>query len=778
MTIVDTAKNRLFIASFTLGLASSIAIFTPHNNDYFKNISRVFLGLSIGGLIAGEYITSVAVTQAKTSKDKHESLLKEKDLELSSFEKKVTSLQSKLKQLQDKSNTLDKALSEALSILNNRTVELERCKTTNSELSNKLKTIGRFNTQEAYNIVRSTYTTAFKKLDGHIEALKRNYPEIQNKYEQLHIEIDSFKNRYVRKLEEYQQIESFNELLDIGMDIQEKVINGCIELRVKAQTILIRYLDSLLENAVSLEEYESSIQALESHVGVTVENLKLEHQANVRAIAQEWVIANNSHVERYQTSFDDVLQTAKYASEKLQERDIQINDLLTRLQELELPFLLPGEAEQANVSNSIANYYLSMGYRLDCLDWLQTDTGYKLLFSTSRNGQRFISSDMLNDKELALPEKLKELSNALNTPKFERSERGGHWYVDIQKWYPVKNKPIEKDISKLWITADKFEKTVQNWTRVRITGGSESGKSPTAENLAVAILKHRPGAAKLFNPQHDSVKNYWTLPVVGISHQDSEKGIAELAKLVDARSNGQESREQFELWVFDEIDSTMSHTKGKKSVIGGNVNFIIKQASHQNLGALFIGQNANVSEYPGMDRSDWNSAINLHIGTNCYDAITNSNLFTTEQQAKLKVIADKLTEYCEAKNDELGLEKTDPNAYRFAFVIEPNKKPYFMELPEFGKYTYTEITQINSESILSSEDGSKQPASSQQAAIKVPNTDYTVAAKMAASGYIGVTCPKCNIGVLGNPKKSRGVNYYPCNHCGKTTSENILKGNK
>jgi hypothetical protein len=132
----------------------------------------------------------------------------------------------------------------------------------------------------------------------------------------------------------------------------------------------------------------------------------------------------------------------------------------------------------------------------------------------------------------------------------------------------------------------------------------------------------------------------------------------------------------------------MSHTKGKKAVIGGNVNFIIKQASHQNLGAIFIGQNANVSEYPGMDRSDWNSAVNVHIGANAYDAITNSNRFTSDEVSRLKQTADKITEFCHDKNTELGLEKIDPQAYRFALVIEPNKKPYFIELPAFGTYTY------------------------------------------------------------------------------------------
>jgi hypothetical protein len=80
-----------------------------------------------------------------------------------------------------------------------------------------------------------------------------------------------------------------------------------------------------------------------------------------------------------------------------------------------------------------------------------------------------------------------------------------------------------------------------------LTGGSESGKSPTAENIAVCILQSRSGVAKLFNPQHNSSKNYWSIPVCGTSHNDSENGIAKLAKLVDLRSTGQESRDTFEL---------------------------------------------------------------------------------------------------------------------------------------------------------------------------------------------------------------------------------------
>lgn len=765
MRIIDTAKSNLFMASFTLGIASSIFVFAPQANDYIRNISRVFLGLSIGGLVAGEYITSIAITAVKKDKDNHENIVKDKELCIKNCEKSITNLKNELNQLLEKNRVVDGALSEALSIINSRTIELENVKTTNTELTNKLKVIGRFNTTEAYQIVRTTYTNAFKKLDGHIQALQRNYPSIADKYAQLHIEIDSFRRRYMKKLEEYEQIESFNELLDFGMHIQEQVINGCIEQRVKAQTILIRYLDSLLENAVSLDEYELTIKALETQAGTTVEQLKLEHQANVRAIAQEWVMANNQHIERYQTSFDDVLQTAKYASEKLQERDLQINDLLTRLQELERPFLLPGDVEQSNVSNSIANYYLTIGYRLDCIDWLQTDTGYKLLFSTSRNGQRFISTEMLNNKELGLPEKLKELTNALNTPKFERSERCGHWYINVQKWHPKKEKTNEKDISKLWVTVDKFESKVKHWERVRITGASKSGKSPTAENIAVVIAMHSKNTRIwLYNPREDSLKNNWSIPAIGTTHDDSRTGLKEITEAI------QNKTKNLPIYLFDEIDNTLTDVKsGKKQyVLGCQIKFILKEASHDGLKVIFVGQNANVSNYPGMDRSDWNNAVNIHIGDNCYEAITNSNQFTNSEQIKLKENTDKIKSYCESKNEELGLDENSENAYRYAFVVEPGKRPYFIELPSFGSYTYDLLDSISTESDNSTEHLPDSRKDSRK-------SDSSVTETLPDYPYRGVVCLKCNTGSLNPTTKIRGVNYYKCNHCGKKTSENILK---
>ncbi|MBD2249063.1 hypothetical protein [Nostoc sp. FACHB-888] len=421
------------------------------------------------------------------------------------------------------------------------------------------------------------------------------------------------------------------------------------------------------------------------------------------------------------------------------------------------PCRFPGATEQSRVGNLIIDYYSGVGVVMDAVDWDDIETGYRLVFYVGRNGSRFIAASLLNTNDA--PEKLKEVSGAMNTPRFKYNARGGHMVLEVQTRRVKKRESSQDEISKLWIPASKFEATVKAWTRVRITGGTESGKSPTAENLVVCILKNRPGTAKLYNPQHDSLKNYWTIPVAGTTHAESEKAIAWLAKKVDIRANGQESRKQFELWLFDEVDSTMRHTKDKKLTIAANINFIIKQASHQNLGAIFIGQNANISEYPGCDRSDWNSGVNVHIGQNCYDAITNSNQFTTDEELKLKQIADRLTEFCNSSNDELGLNKTDPNAYRFALVIEPNKKPYFIELPSFGCYTCNQITPVFSVA--------DAVASQSTLTTDIAETPVNTSVANNVAAGIAVSCSSCWSNNIKKNGKAGSKQEYHCNDCGK-----------
>lgn len=332
------------------------------------------------------------------------------------------------------------------------------------------------------------------------------------------------------------------------------------------------------------------------------------------------------------------------------------------------------------VGNIIIGYFESKGVILDRAKSDYDHWQSTLSFHIDRNNRILVPSELEPEGE-----RLQQLSHTLSPIKFGWNAEEGL----LTAWLHLARKPakaiIEADINKIWKTAEKFPSIVKSWSRVRVTGGSESGKSPTAENLAVCILLGRGGSAELFNPQDDSVKNYWSIPTVGTSHDDSLLGIQELAAMVNQKTN---DRSQFKLTIFDEIDSTIASVEKKsQSEVGKLISTIIKQVSHQNLGAIFIGQNANAKNYPGMDRSDWNSAVNLHIGNNAYDAISNSNQITTEEQIRLKQQCDRLTEFCMSKNAELGLEKTNPVAYRFGLILGDGK-PFYIQLPDFGTFSY------------------------------------------------------------------------------------------
>jgi hypothetical protein len=154
-----------------------------------------------------------------------------------------------------------------------------------------------------------------------------------------------------------------------------------------------------------------------------------------------------------------------------------------------------------------------------------------------------------------------------------------------------------------------------------------------------------------------------------------------------------------------------------------------------------------------MSRSDWNSAVNLHIGANCYDAIANSNQFTTEQQNKLKAIADKLTAYCESKNSELGLDNTDAEAYRFGFVVEPGKKPYFINLPSFGSYKFDDNQQFK----MPNGDDEREPINLCDGVLK----------KSSQTTKNNPPCTKCG---STNTKPFGSQGRYQClNKCGQKT---------
>ncbi len=674
----NSSTNLIDVVSFGGVMMSFLLLVTP-----VRAVGYIGIGSGLGAFAASAATKKkhlqIASKQIDLMTTQHRSLVSAKEDEIIAQTKMGDSLRAIIKSLQSNVKTLDSDKEAQLVELFKNQSCIHALQNENQQLRQHIEQV----TNELDRVIDLARTTVEEALDvwksklSSLLTTKRElYPKLAERLDELLSEAQDLLTEYGVKLAEIpKKWDSLVDLLSLYhyanddlSNIKTKAIQAIAKLTNQETQLELQEVSEILE-----EWQESDLVPREKVKGLV---------DKYEAMLSEFRLDLNNRFQETMNIAESIEGQANQDEEFFLRLRMKVKELEEKVSFLSKPLeYRPATRQDMKVSNIITRYFEALGVILD-----RAGSDYQvyeatLWFFTDRN-PRLIMVDELNEHS----DRLQALSHTLNSPQFKLDPESG--LVSVNVALSKKPKTDSKDINRLWIPASQFEQTVKGWSRVRLTGGSESGKSPTAENLAVAILKNRPGVPKLYNPQHDSVKNYWTLPTVGTSHKDSEKGIASLVKQVDERANGQESRDVFELSIFDEIDSTMSHTKSKKSVIGGNVKFIIKQASHQNLGAIFIGQNANVSEYPGMDRSDWNSAVNVHLGANAYDAITNSNRFTHDEQSKLKQTADKITEFCNLKNDELGLEKTDPTAYRFALVIEPNKKPYFIELPAFGAYTF------------------------------------------------------------------------------------------
>jgi hypothetical protein len=736
----NSSTSLIDVVSFGGVLMSCLLLVTP-----VKGVGYIGIGSGLGAFAASAATKKkhlqIASKQIDLMTTQHRSLVSAKEDEIIAQTKMGDSLRAIIKSLQSNVKTLESDKEAQLVELFKNQSCIHALQNENQQLRQHIEQV----TNELDRVIDLARTTVEEALDvwksklSSLLTTKRElYPKLAERLDELLSEAQDLLTEYGVKLAEIpKKWDSLVDLLSLYhyanddlSNIKTKAIQAIAKLTNQETQLELQEVSEILE-----EWQESDLVPREKVKGLV---------DKYEAMLSEFRLDLNNRFQETMNIAESIEGQANQDEEFFLRLRMKVKELEEKVSFLSKPLeYRPATRQDMKVSNIITRYFEALGVILD-----RAGSDYQvyeatLWFFTDRN-PRLIMVDELNEHS----DRLQALSHTLNSPQFKLDPESG--LVSVNVALSKKPKTDSKDINRLWIPASQFEQTVKGWSRVRLTGGSESGKSPTAENLAVAILKNRPGVPKLYNPQHDSVKNYWTLPTVGTSHKDSEKGIASLVKQVDERANGQESRDVFELSIFDEIDSTMSHTKSKKSVIGGNVKFIIKQASHQNLGAIFIGQNANVSEYPGMDRSDWNSAVNVHLGANAYDAITNSNRFTHDEQSKLKQTADKITEFCNLKNDELGLEKTDPTAYRFALVIEPNKKPYFIELPAFGAYTFDQC---------------------QESGQGETNTSYPVTANSQKS-YVA-TVPE-ETDKSGHPDMS-GLGTSPdtsqkptCPHCGST----------
>lgn len=707
-------KSKLFLFYILLGVASCGAYFVP--NQRVKQVASYGAVLGLAGLINTELVSGIAEKALEQEEKKTQKV----EFKLSDTEKQHIKVKAQLETetIQVKAQ-LETKISELQVNLENEKEQLVREMSKNEalvgenlsqknqlhDLQTDFDKLHHYNSSAIHELVRKAYDRNVKNVECLIDGYTRFYPEHSEKFNEIVIEVDKFKSRYSEKVRNYESIVDFEELLSEGLLLQERMVEVSAKHRLKALTIVISHLQKINEEEVSLtEEQESMIAALESAIEEANEKygkqlewtgvVKDKLENNIKGIAAEWVNFKDEVIENYRTDYQELLDGLRQSVADIQAYEARVAQLEAIIAELSKPIMAYGDNSYAHAANDISNWYYGKGFVLDFWEWQETDIGYDIIYSIKKN-PALTEHDLFKDNG---KEQIAAFTNCLHNtePKLDFNRQNSTLTLSIQLRKAAKKAPLEKveaDVSKIWIPASKFESYVSKFERVRITAGSTGGKSPTAKNLALAIMNVRKGAGeiRLYDPQDGSKKDYWNMPKAGTSHEDNFAGMKEVCDLINSRRHKKDN--DFVLYIFDEIDNTASSLNVKyKFEMLDLIKTSIKEGSHANVGVIYIGQSADANEIPQMTHSNWNNCVGLHIGTNAGNVIDKLKSVTNEQKNKLLSQYHKIQDYCQTKNEELGLDvMTDASAYRFGLVVPLSGVPKFIQLPDYDSYDYEQV---------------------------------------------------------------------------------------
>ncbi len=394
----------------------------------------------------------------------------------------------------------------------------------------------------------------------------------------------------------------------------------------------------------------------------------------------------NSLEEMRGQVFDLIAQIEQISLEK-----IALKDELNKLNQPQTWRLATGSNELTK-GNIIINYFWGKGIKLDRAFTTGDVYESKIYYHTDNNARTIVFKELNEHSEA-----LQQLCLTHKPITFDWDADKGLMVASVV-WKPREKEEkldelSDKAIERLARSWDTWKKHAKKWNRIRITGGSGAGKSPLTERIVSEQLQHKKvkaiDAIKLYNPQAGSRKDNWSFSGVGTTHQDSIRGIAELTALCGRKYQG-----SFGIWIFDEVDSTLRQAPGKKRptaddpepepTMSANMLSIITQIDHTSQAVFYLGQGANTGKIPNTTKGDWNNLVAIHINGNAKDYLRLADHIDSESKDKLMKQADLLQKYCDRKNSELGLDRVEPGAYRYALIDEFGEKQYYVLLPLFS----------------------------------------------------------------------------------------------
>ncbi|MCY7284226.1 MAG: hypothetical protein LH679_12475 [Cyanobacteria bacterium CAN_BIN43] len=176
---------------------------------------------------------------------------------------------------------------------------------------------------------------------------------------------------------------------------------------------------------------------------------------------------------------------------------------------------------------------------------------------------------------------------------------------------------------------------------------------------------------RLHDPMDGSAEDYWQIAKSSKGKAATTKAVKAFVSEFDDRLENHISEPAI-LEVFDEIDIVAdSDSSVNKSLLTCS-----KGMRHNGMRAVMIGQSPSVGK-KGLEWADLDNFNCVYFGTSIYTAIDKTPALQSKKES-LRKDYEKLKDFCEKQNEELGLEGW--NEYRVGLLVTQDK-PYFFELP-------------------------------------------------------------------------------------------------
>lgn len=644
-------RNSFIVGSLGVSFTGFIALFTP-----YQQFSQFLISSGLGSLAA----SNLAIESSqKISNKKRGKLLQEIDSlrgDTNHFSNLLQNKHEELSRLADDRNNLADQNLDLLDLVEKLQIDLK----TTKELLNESKDI---NFNSAIETLRESLQDVQSQINNLIPYLAKKFGvDVSTLLAEFNNDCASF-SKQIGVISDNSKL-SNEQLIAACIAIQHSILNKGLSLKAKLYKAALDNLQKQFNNLIPAAEHNEKIAAIKDY-----------YSKNLKAIQEEFGSIADGCISAYKNDFSEVVNDGLTQSQELETLQNQILSLNNKLQDLSKPLQFVGASESARVGNSIINYYSSkLGICLDAIDFSSTSEGYKLLFHLSRNS-RFIPCDQLNDGNN--PDKIKELSGSLNSPKFVQSERSNYVSLDIELRKVEKKTATIEDIRRLIEPSNKFGELVSRYHEskptLRCMTRTGGGKGIAIKNLLNHYLNHWENwELWLSDPQHGSFEDYWNCPKIAKSPTEASRVLETFIEEFNDRKNNESFNPDIPVMgIFDECDKTFD--KKQK----GGISQIWTEIRHRKMKMILIGQSAQV----GVNGWTWDSMNNcslLFIGDAIGTAIKNADDmgWSSDMKSKIPSIYAKVSEFFNNQNQDIPTK----NHYRLALLIDGMKFD-FVEIP-------------------------------------------------------------------------------------------------